>query len=216
MNTVQPIKNLDQLHKMESYLKQQSERNYMLLRLGCYSGLRISDILKLKVKDLRNQDYFILKENKTGKPKRLFIQPNLKTEITNYIKNMKDEDYIIGSQKYSKQIVVKNSNKQYKKDGEDRYITIQNESSNSPIQRVQAYRIINQAAKKVGIKGNIGTHSMRKTFGYHFYMAHKNESGYDPVSILQIIFNHKDRDTTLRYIGVMQENIDDMMRNFIM
>jgi len=216
MNTVQPIKNITQLHKMESLLKQKSERNYMLLRLGCYSGLRISDIIKLKVKDLRNKDYFILQENKTGKPKKLLIQPELKKEINHYIKNMDDEDYIIPSQKYNNTIEIKNPNKQYKANNEDRYITIPNTSSNSPIQRMQAYRIINQAARKVGIKDDIGTHSMRKTFGYHFYMKNKDKANFDPISILQIIFNHSSRNTTLRYIGIMQENIDDMMREFVM
>ena len=58
MNTVQPIRDLTKIKKIESILKKQNYRNYILFRLGIYSGLRISDILKLKVKDVRNQDYF--------------------------------------------------------------------------------------------------------------------------------------------------------------
>ncbi|NMA32569.1 MAG: tyrosine-type recombinase/integrase, partial [Alphaproteobacteria bacterium] len=70
MKTVQPIRSIEQIKQIEKILKSQSMRDYMLFRLGINSGLRISDILKLKVKDLRNQDYFILKEQKTGKTQR--------------------------------------------------------------------------------------------------------------------------------------------------
>lgn len=211
MNTVQPIRDINKLHAMEKYLKKKSMRDYMLIRLGCYSGLRISDIIKLKVKDVRNKTHFKLKENKTDKSKKLLIPPEIKEEIDEYIKNMNDDDYLFPSQKYNDYVLVKNPNK-----NGSRYIKVANTSSNSPISRVQAYRIINEAARKVGIKDEIGTHSLRKTFGYHFYMRYKNNPKYDPVSILQMIFNHSKRDTTLRYIGITQDDIDDMMRGFVL
>src|SRR5678816_3282896 len=99
MNTVQPIRDINQIRKMEQVLKTQSERNYILFRLGINSGLRISDILKLKVKDVRNQTHFILREQKTGKSQRLKINPVLKKELNHYTKNMNDEDYLFKSQK---------------------------------------------------------------------------------------------------------------------
>ncbi len=211
MNTVQPIRDLTKIKKIESILKKQNYRNYILFRLGIYSGLRISDILKLKVKDIRNQDYFILQENKTSKPKRLKIQPELKKELNSYIKNMNDNDYLIGSNKYTKYIKVRNPNK---KDKDNRYITVKNESSNSPIQRVQAYRIINSVAKQVGIKDEIGTHSMRKSFGYHFYNKY-NDKNNRALSILQKIFNHSTPYITLAYIGIAQDEVDEMIDNFV-
>ena len=65
--------------------------------LGIYSGLRISDILNLKVKDLRNQTNFILNEQKTGKTKRIAINPSLKKELSEYLQNRIDNEYIIKS-----------------------------------------------------------------------------------------------------------------------
>lgn len=211
MNVVQPIRDLTKIKKIESILKKQNYRNYILFELGIYSGLRISDILKLKVKDIRNQDYFILQENKTSKPKRLKIQPALKKELNSYIKNMDDNDYLIGSNKYTKHIEIRNPNK---KDTNNRYITVPNESPNSPIQRMQAYRIINTVAKKVGIKDEVGTHSMRKSFGYHFYNKY-NDKNNRALSILQDIFNHSTPYITLKYIGIAQDEVDDMIDNFV-
>jgi integrase len=52
-----------------------------------------------------------------------------------------------------------------------------------PIKRIQAYKILNRAAKKIGIS-EIGTHTLRKTFGNHFYQRTKD------VVLLQKIFNH--------------------------
>lgn len=211
MNVVQPIRDLTKIKKIESILKKQNYRNYILFELGIYSGLRISDILKLKVKDIRNQDYFILQENKTSKPKRLKIQPALKKELNSYIKNMDDNSYLIGSNKYTKHIEIRNPNK---KDTNNRYITVPNESPNSPIQRMQAYRIINTVAKKVGIKDEVGTHSMRKSFGYHFYNKY-NDKNNRALSILQDIFNHSTPYITLKYIGIAQDEVDDMIDNFV-
>jgi integrase len=178
MKTVQPIKDIDQIHKIESILKEKNTRDFILFELGIYSGLRISDILNLKVKDLRNQDYFILKEQKTNKAKRLKINPILKEEISNYIKSKPDVEYLIKSQK----------------------------GDNKPISRIQAWEIINDVARKVGIKGEIGTHSLRKTWAYNLYQ----HSGKD-VAIVQKLLNHSSQSITLRYIGIEQENMDDLI-----
>lgn len=71
------------------------------------------------------------------------------------------------------------------------------------ISRIQAYRIINDAARTVGLSERIGTHTLRKTFGYYHYQKHKD------VAILQNIFNHSSPSVTLRYIGVDADMIDE-------
>ncbi len=76
-----------------------------------------------------------------------------------------------------------------------------------PLQRVQAYKILNTAAKKVGMK-EFGTHSMRKTFGFWHYSIHKN------VALLQDIFNHSSPEITLRYIGINQDIVDKSLEHF--
>ena len=70
--------------------------------------------------------------------------------------------------------------------------------------RQRAYWILNEAARSIGIKEKIGTHTLRKTFGYHAY-----KNGYD-IEIIQKLFNHSSPSITLRYIGITQDNLDDV------
>lgn len=78
------------------------------------------------------------------------------------------------------------------------------------LDRVTAYYLIRDACEKAGLQERIGTHSMRKTFGYHHYQQFKD------VVILQKIFNHSSPQITLRYIGVEQDQIDYSYSNFIL
>ena len=87
------------------------------------------------------------------------------------------------------------------------YLFKSRKGNNTPITTVQAYRIINEAGKRIGLK-EIGTHTMRKTFGYWHYQQYKD------VAILQEIFNHASPSVTLRYIGINQDIIDNSYRNF--
>lgn len=209
MNEVQPIKDLKKLRKMEQILKSQSTRDYILFKLGINCGLRISDILSFKVKDVRNQTHFILKEQKTGKSQKIKINPTLKKELNDYIKDMDDEDWLIPSQKYRKKITI--TIKEKDDNGKTRSVKkiINNSSNNSPLERMQAWRILNEAAKQAGIKEPIGCHSLRKTFGYWMYI-HTNKD----ITIVQKFLNHSSPQITLRYIGITQEDLDDIITSF--
>ena len=79
---------------------------------------------------------------------------------------------------------------------------------NKPISRVMAYMIINQACKKAQITDNVGTHTLRKTFGYHHYQT------FHDVAILQYLLNHSSPSITLRYIGITQDNVEDTLKQF--
>lgn len=87
------------------------------------------------------------------------------------------------------------------------YLFKSRKGENRPITTVQAYRIISEAAKRIGLE-EIGIHTMRKTFGYWHYQKYKD------VAILQEIFNHLSPSVTLRYIGINQDNIDKSYMNF--
>ena len=76
-----------------------------------------------------------------------------------------------------------------------------------PITRVQAYRILNAVADKLGLE-EIGTHTLRKTFGYHHYQQYKD------VAVLQDIFNHSSPSITLRYIGITNDIVDSTIDGF--
>lgn len=174
MELVQPIRDKRQLDSMQRELLKSGSRDYMLFFLGIHIGLRISDILKLKVSDVKGNTHITLKEDKTNKIKRIKIQEDVYTEVEKYIGGMADDDFLFKSQK----------------------------GDNQPIGRVQAYRILNKAATAIGINGEIGTHTLRKTFGYHFYQRTKD------VALLQDLFNHSSPSVTLRYIGINQDMMD--------
>ncbi|WP_234288470.1 tyrosine-type recombinase/integrase [Listeria ivanovii] len=70
-----------------------------------------------------------------------------------------------------------------------------------PLSRQQGWYIISKAGKKAGLQ-HLGTHSMRKTFGYHLY---KNGVGLE---LIQLLSNHSSPKITLRYIGIEQEDKD--------
>ncbi|MDN6310633.1 MAG: tyrosine-type recombinase/integrase, partial [Psychroflexus sp.] len=68
----------------------------------------------------------------------------------------------------------------------------------------QALVVLKEAAQAVGIKDNIGTHSLRKTWGYH---AWKN--GFNPALIMETL-NHSNLAVTKRYLGIRQDDINDL------
>ncbi len=178
MNFVDPIRSTKKIHEMEEYLKRQSLRNMVLFQCGIYTGLRISDILKFRVSDFRNKDEITLRETKTGKKRTFEINPILKKSIDQYISDMEPEDYLIKSR----------------------------QGFNKSISAAMAWVILREAGKAVGID-NIGTHSMRKTFGFHYYQKTKD------IETLKEIFNHSDSSVTKRYIGITQQTVNFAIKN---
>ena len=179
MNTVEPIRDMNVVLDIADYLRtgRYGERNYTLWMFGIYSGLRVSDILRLKVRDVKNKDYVYIREKKTGKEKRFIINTELKDILKEYIKGKKDYEYLFASRC----------------------------KINRPLCRQQVYNILNDAAKYFKLD-NIGTHTMRKTWGYHLY-----QQTHDAVTIMEIL-NHADISVTLRYIGINQNNKDRLMQ----
>lgn len=178
-NSVEPIRDVNKIKEIKVHLLNRSYRDYFLFTFGINSGLRISDILALKVADVKSTTQLIIIEKKTGNKRKIIITSNLKNEIDNYIRHKKDSEYLFPSRK-----------------------------GNNPISRVQAWQIIHDAAKSCGVEGAIGTHTLRKTFGYHFYQQSKD------VAMLQYIFGHSSPSITLRYIGINDEMVEKALVNF--
>ncbi len=181
MNTVEPIRDKKQIKAFKTLLEARAAKYAMMFSLGINSGLRVSDILSLKVSDVKDKDHITIKEQKTGKTKRFLVNDALQHELVSYIVHdkLRDEDYLIQSRK----------------------------GENKPITRIQAYRVLNDIGKTLGLD-EVGTHTMRKTFGYHHYQK------YHDVAILQDIFNHSSPSITLRYIGISQDEKDETMKDF--
>ncbi|HEY8893155.1 MAG TPA: tyrosine-type recombinase/integrase [Clostridium sp.] len=163
----------------------------MLIYLICSNYVIIKNIFynkfvkydgKSNFKTVR--DSVIITEKKTGKTKKFYIGDIVKKVIENYIRELP---------------TIEMSN----------YVFQSRKGNNMPITRQQAYRILNSAAEMIGlveknekeviISGEIGTHTLRKTFGYH---AYQNGSSLE---LLMDIFNHSSKSQTLRYIGITEE-----------
>lgn len=178
MNFVQPIRDTDMILFMKRFLKEQSDRNYLLFVTGINSGLRISDILQLRVRDVK-RSYFNIIEMKTNKKKRIDMTSELQKEFKRYIEGKEDHEFLFKSR----------------------------EGLNKPLTRSMAYKILRKAADYVGLD-DIGTHTMRKTFGYHLY----KKTG--DVALLQKILNHSDPAFTLRYIGITEDMMNQAIKSF--
>lgn len=176
MNTVEPIRDTGTIWDIAEYLGETSERNKMLFLLGIYVGIRISDLLKFKIRDVRDRSRVTIREQKTGKEKSFPINDEIRPMLNKYIKGKADYEWLFPSRQ-----------------------------GDRAIGRKQAYNIISAAGKRFGLE-HIGTHTLRKTFGYHFY-----QQTHDIVT-LQKIFNHSDFHITLRYIGIEQDVQDEAIR----
>ena len=80
---------------------------------------------------------------------------------------------------------------------------------NKPLSRVQGYNIIQEIKEGCKIRYQIGTHTLRKTFGYWFYKQ------YGDVVALQRILNHSTPAMTLIYIGMQKKEVDEKRKQFI-
>lgn len=80
----------------EDFLKQNNEPNYIMFLLGIHTGLRISDILRLRVRDVQGWE-IVLKEKKTDKHKEVKISNELKRAIRCYVKDKPSNEYLIKS-----------------------------------------------------------------------------------------------------------------------
>lgn len=179
MEIVQPLTDPLLIQDIADYLKQKNERDYVLFCMGIYTGLRIADLLKLRVRDVKDQSHIRIKEGKTKKKKVVKISPSLSRILRKYTQEKEEYEYLFKSR------------------------TKGRTGADKPISRERAYAILRGAASTFGLK-HIGCHSMRKTFGYWMYNNSKGN-----IALLMDLFNHSSEQITLRYIGLNQENKDE-------
>lgn len=165
--TTEPIRDINKITEMKMYLHNQ--RDIMIFTIGINTGLRISDIIKLTVDDIKPNMELI--EKKTQKTKQFRLSDSVYNQLKDYAATC---DYWL----------------------------FQSRKGDNHITAIQAWRIIKAASVKCGLK-HIGTHSMRKTFGYHLY-----KNGV-PLAYIMKALNHSSEQHTLRYIGISQEELDD-------
>jgi integrase len=184
--SVQPVKDRDKLNQMIQFLELKgNKRDVLLLKFGLNTGLRINDILRLKVKHLFDSngnlnEYLDLFESKTikrrnRKLKQIKLNSIIRPELISYVQyyELESEDWIFFSLR----------------------------EPLNPLDRVRAWTILKEAATSAGV-AKFGTHSMRKTLAYNVYSETKD------LALVMRLLNHNDPDHTLRYIGVVQHDLD--------
>ena len=185
MNTVEPIKDKMKILAIKRNLKaEEKPRNYTLFVMGCNLALRISYLLSLKVKDVIDSkgDIKTYLHVKEGKTGRQakITINNTAKEALNYYLNR------------SKGI------------DPDSYI-FKSERSNKKLDRIRTWGLIQEWTKAVGLEGErYGTHTLRKTWGYQ---ARKQGLSIEQISEK---LGHKSVTVTRRYIGISQEEINQV------
>ena len=183
---VEPIKNIKDINKIKQYLLgKKDKRDYCIFVVGINIGLRAGDLLSLKIGDITDGntifDEVTIKEHKTGKRKTFTLNKNAKAAIELYLSTLSNidiNDYLFKSRKGG-------------------HIGVR------PL-----HHIIKSTLRELGIKGNYGTHSLRKTMAYHRY---KNTV---PLETIQKMLNHSSSAITLRYIGITQKVISECYNAF--
>lgn len=173
--------------------KQIAYRNKLLFLIGINLSLRISDLITLKwnfflKNDMTFRDFYKIqpkKTKKTGKYVTLYFNETIKRAIMSYIEQYPIEnmnDFIFKSRK-----------------------------GKGAISEGSVWKIIVDTARDAGIDKNVGTHSLRKTFG--FWAWHNAQDKNKALVTLQMIFNHSTTTTTMRYIGLLNSEIEEMFNS---
>jgi integrase len=192
-----PIKDINRVFDIQDYLKVKSDRDYVLFVLGISTGYRAGDLVKLKVRDVKQSlkcGYFLILESKKQntknirkeniKPREVKIISKTAAILRDYIKDMQDYEFMFKSRK-----------------GKNQCITVAHVS-----------RILDEAGSYFGLC-NITAHSMRKTYAYTIYV----DSKFDIVAVKEML-GHSSIEITKRYLGLDRELYDkysDTLNNLI-
>lgn len=175
----------DKLQNLILKLERDGEYKFsLLMSIGSYTGLRISDILNLQWKDILDKDLIELREKKTGKSRRIKLNPTLKEKIdraSGHLDNDPDE-FIFLNKFDTSTISVQYVNRKLK-------------------EIVKKYKVCKNPDK-------IKSHSLRKSFGRRVF--ENNDHSDRSLIILSEMFNHSNIKTTKIYLGIREKEIFDI------
>jgi integrase len=152
MNFVEPIRDRKKIAQIKNQLR--GQHRYRDLLLFIVGALRISDLLSLRVEHFLDENQnsrrrFWIKEQKRGKRQEVVINGSIREALDEYLgvypKIVRDLDNFI-------------------------FFNTKANHFKKPIKRGQAWKTITTICRDVGLSGNFGTHSLRKTWGYHARM----------------------------------------------
>ena len=152
----------------------------LLMALGCFTGLRISDILALRWRQILNKDEFCITEIKTGKQRTIRLNPQLQQHIRDCYEHISPI-------------------------GINAPILISQKGTAFTIQRINI--ILKEIREKYRLKiKNFSCHSLRKTFGRQVYNMNSDNAELALIKLMEL-FNHSSVSITKRYLGLRQEEI---------
>ncbi len=191
MNFVEPIRDRKKIAQIRNQLRGQGRfRDLLLFVVGINTALRISDLLKLSIGDFVDNEGQIrqrswLREEKRGKRQEIVINDSMVDALKEYLAAYPE---IISNPKHFA------------------FFNLKTNQYAEPIRRGQAWKFITQIATDVGLRGNFGTHSLRKTWGYHARL-----SGVDLALIMHKL-NHNSLTYTKRYLGITDDELEAVVR----
>lgn len=186
MSTTQPIRDAAEVEQLKNYYfeKKPNLRNYTLICLGMNSALRISDLLELSWKDVYDFE------------KNCFLKHLSVTEH----KTGKKTQIALNHSALEALQVYKDS---IPAPAPEQYL-FPGKKEATHLSRSQAFRMIREAGQELHFETDISCHSLRKTFGYHAW-----KSGAQPVMLMNI-YNHSSYQITKRYLGIDQDDKDQI------
>ena len=192
MGMVEPIRDLNRIQRIKGNLKRKKNpRDLLLFTAGINLGLRILDLLRLKVRDVKDhkgdiRNFICITEQKTKKQRKIALNNGVREALQIYFDKSGVYDL-------------------------DQYLFLNEKSrENKPLTRVRAWQLINEWCRKVGIEERIGTHTLRKTLGYQ--MRKKGIA----IEVIQAILGHSNPKVTSRYIGMSYDELEEVSKGFIL
>ncbi|RJQ71951.1 MAG: integrase [Desulfobacteraceae bacterium] len=178
---VEPIKETKDIKSIKKLL-QDNPRDLCLFTLGINSNLRASDLLSIKagqVRGMKPGDELVLKEKKTGKHRRITINKAVIASIQGLLSS---RAYLDAGLLFTGQ--------------------------RGPLTVPSVNRMVKQWCKAINLKGNYGSHTLRKTFGYHQRVTFGRG-----IPELMTVFNHSSQRQTLDYLCVQPEEVRSIYEN---
>ena len=183
---VEPITEVKHIKAIKKALKDHP-RDRLLFVMGINSGMRVQDLLRLRIKDIHHKgigDRVLLKEKKTGKENVLIINREIHDAISVFL--------------------------QSEESGENEFLFKSRKGDNYPLSVFRVMHMVKAWTESIKLKGNYGAHTLRKTWCY----MQRKEFGASWEVIAKRL-NHSSPSITRRYLGVKEEEVEEVLLNNI-
>jgi integrase len=176
-----PIYTIEDVEKVKKLLRNRP-RDYLFFIMGINNGLRAGDLLQLRAESFKNAkigDIIRLKEQKRGKIREVMVNEAVKEALDRYFAAY---------------------------NGTNEYLFQSRKCQNQPITVSRANILVKSWCKQAGLRGNYGSHTLRKTYG-----TIRRKYYGQSWEVICKGYNHSDPKVTMRYLGVQDDEVRDMV-----